>query len=127
MPRKSKKLYHTDGELNDERPQAIQLENANLTIDEILGKQVLGQYAYRTPDAYENALKEMTDADLQKECVDKGIFPKDNRVWNINKLLEQFNQFIVKAQVAHMKPVQLNRKLTKAQREVLANGANKVV
>jgi len=123
---KQSKPYHADGELIEDRPVRKILENANLSVDEILGRRELSDYDQTTESSYAEYIGGLADLELQKECITRGLFPKDNRRLNIERLVEVYHQKNVKAAIINEKPIVLSQKLTKEQKEILAGGANKL-
>jgi hypothetical protein len=126
-----KKQYHADGELMEGRPSPIVLDNQTKSIDTIIveggGKKVTSGYDHTTYEAYAEYIKDLPDVDLQKECVKRGIFPKDNRRFNLEKLADVYAQQLKKLEIQNVRPIQVNGKLTAEQKRVLAQGSNKIV
>jgi hypothetical protein len=123
MPRKAKK-FHADGEDMEQKPQRVVL--AHQTIDDILGKQVLSDYEQKDEENYRDWCSAQGDLELQKECIRVGVWPKDNRKWNLEKLVERFHLQAAKAELRATKPVVANTNLTKEQERALEGGKNKL-
>ena len=121
---KKKEMFYSDGQL-DERPEPIVLKTNLRNVDELWGSD---KTAFGTMDEaeYTRRLNDKTIIDLQRECVDHGLHPKDSKERMTNALIGEFRKYIQGFDMRTVKPIEPPSKLSPRAQKILSEGANKL-
>lgn len=96
MPKKTTKKKNIDGKLDDVTNEpslnnTIQGKKNVRSIDELLGKKN-NLYSCKSLAEYEDKIKKMSFADLERHATEVGVFPSSNRTILHKRLITKFRE-----------------------------------
>lgn len=93
------------------------------TIDQILGYNGFSKYQTMDEDEYQQTLASMNKSDLNKEAIDRGLIPVENRTILESRLLREFRAHVSSFDIVEKpKEVKTNKSLSKRALDILSNG-----
>ena len=124
MGRKKSPKHFADGEL----PVAKQLECENQNIDEIMGNTGPKSGAFSTfnNEEYRRQLEDKSLVEIQKECIDHGIWPSKAQDVLVDTLMQAHARYIEQYQAKKLKPKATPRMTKEAKAFMEDTAINKI-